>query len=50
MHKYFTLLLLIVSTFSFSQTDSIQTISFEKDSNTFVFVKSPGLKNKIGGS
>jgi len=49
MHKYFTLLLLIVSTFSFSQTDSIQTISFEKDSNTFVFVKSPGLKEQNWG-
>jgi hypothetical protein len=49
MHKYLILLLLTLSNISFSQRDTIQTISFEKDSNTFVFVKSPGLKEQNWG-
>jgi len=46
MHKYFTLLLLALSTFSFSQTYQVETIAFQKDSNEFLFVKSPGLKEQ----
>lgn len=44
MHKYLILLILTVSNFSFSQIEKIETISFIKDSNSFVFIKSPGLK------
>jgi len=50
MTNYLKLLpFLILSNFSFSQTDKVETISFEKDSNAFVFVKSPGLKEQNWG-
>ena len=50
MHNYLTIFLLsIVTNFSFSQTYKVETISFEKDTNSFVFVKSPGLKEQNWG-
>jgi hypothetical protein len=49
MHKYLILLLLTITKISISQGDTIKTISFEKDSNTFVFVKSPGLMEQNWG-
>jgi len=43
MHKIILILSLLTFNVSFSQVDNVELISFNKDSNNFNFVKTPGL-------